>query len=109
VNITESCTNCQRPPLRPPLQPLPLFSARTRPGGPLEAASRPDGVTTMGRERSLGGGLRGRRLSHPARCGQPAASQGGFYLDSAETAGSPIISGRLWNRTAPSGTWSKRS
>jgi len=39
----------------------PLSRARTRPGGPLGAASRPDGTTTMGRERFPWGGLGGRR------------------------------------------------
>jgi hypothetical protein len=51
-------------PLGPPGDtgaPLPLSAARTRPGGPLEAASRPDGTTTMGRERALGSGLGERR------------------------------------------------
>ena len=39
--------------------PLPLSSARTRPGGPLGAASRPDGTTTMRHGRSSRSGLGG--------------------------------------------------
>ncbi len=39
--------------------PLPLSLARTRPGGPLGAASRPNGTTTMGHGRSSLRGLGG--------------------------------------------------
>ena len=79
-----------RGPRRDTGAPLPLSPARTRPGGPREAARRPDGTTTMGHESSLGSGLGGRRQRSRARCGQDAASQGGIHLDSEETAGSPI-------------------
>jgi hypothetical protein len=48
--------------------PLPLSRARTRPGGPREAARRPDGTTTMGRERSPGRGPAGRRQPPRSRC-----------------------------------------
>jgi hypothetical protein len=49
-------------------RPRPLSAARTRPGGSLEAAGRPDGTTTVGRERSPGSGLgaAGRRNAHDA-------------------------------------------
>jgi hypothetical protein len=40
--------------------PLPLSAARTRLGGPLGAARRPDSTTTMGRERLPWGRSRGR-------------------------------------------------
>ena len=41
-----------RRPRRDTGAPLPLSSARTRPGGSARAARRPDGTTTMGHERS---------------------------------------------------------
>ena len=57
--------------------PLPLSAARTRPGGSREAARRPDGTTTMGRERVPRRGLGDRRQRARLRWGQPAASPGG--------------------------------
>ena len=69
--------------------PLPLSAARTRPGGSCEAARRPDGTTSMGRERVPGRGLGDRRHRTRSRGGQPAASSGGMSLDTEETAGSP--------------------
>jgi hypothetical protein len=53
-----------------------------------EAARRPEGTTVMEHERPLEGGLGGRRQRARSRRGQPAASQKGMHLDSAETAGS---------------------
>jgi len=44
----------------------------------------------MGHESSLGSGLGGGRQTGRSRYGQQAASQGGIYLDTEETAGSPI-------------------
>ena len=70
--------------------PLPLSAARTRPGGSREAARRPDGTTTMGRERVPGRGLGDRWQRARLRWGQPAASPGGMSLDTEETAGSPF-------------------
>jgi hypothetical protein len=73
-----------------PGAPLPLSRARTRPGGSRTAARRSDGTTTMGRERSPRSGLWGGRQTDSSRCWQQSASEGGIYLDTAETAGSPI-------------------
>jgi hypothetical protein len=78
-----------RGPRGDPGAPLPLSAARTRPGGSRTAARRSDGTTTMGRERSPRVRPRGLTTYHQRemRC----ASRGGFYLDTAETAGSPQI------------------
>ena len=79
--------------------PLPLSRARTRPGGPLvwQRAGRMAPLR-WGTRDSPGGGLGGRRQRTRVRCGQQAASQGGIYLDTEETAGSPIKAVRQTDR-----------
>ncbi len=57
-----------------------VASSAERPGGPLVAASRPDGTTTIGHERLPGRGLGGEQRAARSRCDQPLASQGGICL-----------------------------
>ncbi len=65
----------------------PLSSARTP-----RAARRPDGTTTMRRERSSRSGPGGGRHTVTSKCVQESASGGGICLAIEETAGPPITS-----------------
>ena len=68
----------------------PALSSPDKAGWVPRAARRPDGTTTMGRERSPRSGLGEGRQRGQARCVDRSASRGGFYLDIEKTAGSLI-------------------
>ena len=74
-----------------PRRAAPALVSPDQAGGVPRAARRPDGTTTLGRERSRWSGLGERRQTGRARCVPHSASRGGFYLDTAETAGSRVI------------------
>ena len=70
--------------------PAPTLESPAWAGWVPRAARRPDGSTTLGRGRSSRSGLGGRRHTAASRCVQESPSRGGIYLDSAETAWSPL-------------------